>query len=202
MFMGTPSLSCSSHRCTCRRSRCTPRNWCSPRCRSRADGSRRSHRSCRAATSRAWGTDGTDIPWSPRVPGLWGASPGGVRPAPTPADGAELPACTVCRAELSTPGNLRPSLKEETKTLSPRWGDGASATHPVSSDCSRPNGHRHWLALQELCHWKCSSKAPSSSQAASLRKPGTAQSRGGTLGRQEGAHCGARQRQMLTCRGF
>lgn len=94
-----------------------------------------------------------DIPWSPRVPGLCGASPGGFHPAHTPAAGVELPACTLCCAELGTLGNLRPSLKEETKALCPCWGDGASTTHPVSSDCSRPTGHRHWLASQELCRW-------------------------------------------------
>lgn len=70
---------------------------------------------------------------------------------------------------------------------------GSEPTHPMTSDCSRPWGHRHRLASQVLCLWRRSSKAPSSSQAASLREPGTAEcgARGGGRGPGGGRAMGA-----------
>ena len=110
----------------------------------------------------------------------------------------------------STPARQR---RRRHRVLTGAAGSGATGTHPASSSWSRPRGHRHWSASQELCQSTKSRREPSPSRAASLREEGSTQHRGPgghPVGTQEGRRGSAgglrRAREAAgrvpTCRGF
>ena len=212
--LGTPFLRLFPHQCPGGCSRCTPsRRHLLPRWSS-TGGSQGSRRSCRGEVSRGCRNNGTHC--HQRPPELWAASPSAVLSPPPPRSpprpGLSRPHAPRAVPSSAPQGTSIPARRrrQRRRLLVGAAGIRVTGAHLFSSTCSRPAGHRHWPASQELCRRSWSANALSSSQAASLWEQGSAQPRRTPTCTQGGRRgwAGAWQRgreaagKVLTCRGF